>query len=673
MIDRGYTARELVGLPGMPANSERSVSKHEKSRGMVRVPGAKPIQWFEWSLPPETRAAIGARGAVSAAVVSTSRPSPTLPSPADEALIDARLEVLRAFECWRLGVPEMVQDQALYAFAGLYNAAGVEVAAETRRLIARVSRSQLLEWKRRLRSGGVRALALARGRRKRSSTRIDADPDLPGFIEAQIAERPLHLRRGHIMAAIRATFPRERWPSYRRLCEWVTRWLEDADNARKLSQWSNPDAHRSKYLPAFGDAAGDVDGPNVLWEGDGSPADVECLDGRVKRLAWIDVGTRCASIWLAPGETTDAVLASFRRFLLERGAVERVRTDNGPGFVSYRFRRVCEDLEIEHEICPPDQPQRKPFIERFLGQVAREVDELCPGFHGHSVAEQVAIRGQKSHAARRGEHRHQTFRVALTVAELQQRYDDWLSYVHHRRPHSGLDGRTPELAAAGFRPRKIDDERILDVLLAEAPRGDGVCTVQKKGIRVNGYWFIAEELGARLHRRMHVRLDPLDAGHIWVFEAAGDRQFYCHAEAPELTGIDPRDIAVAAARHARAADAEGRAYARALKREFRPENAGAEILAQAAAADGGSVVAFPSRGDPHSTPALDQAAAAAAHPQPAAAAEPRGADGWTEAERAELARRRAERAAGQGDGLWTEAERAEIARRRTERNQETGT
>lgn len=40
----------------------------------------------------------------------------------------------------------------------------------------------------------------------------------------------------------------------------------------------------------------------------------------------------------------------IRRNLFDEGAKRPViRTDNGPQFVSYKFKECCEELELEHE------------------------------------------------------------------------------------------------------------------------------------------------------------------------------------------------------------------------------------------------------------------------------------------------------------------------------------
>ena len=47
-------------------------------------------------------------------------------------------------------------------------------------------------------------------------------------------------------------------------------------------------------------------------------------------------------------------------------AVRRVMTDNGPGYVSKRFNRLCHQLEIQHIYTRPYTPRTNGKAERFI-------------------------------------------------------------------------------------------------------------------------------------------------------------------------------------------------------------------------------------------------------------------------------------------------------------------
>lgn len=229
------------------------------------------------------------------------------------------------------------------------------------------------------------------------------------------------------------------------------------------------------------------------------------------------------------------------------------------------------------------------------------------------MAEAQALRSRKSFARRLGEDDKAAFQVAMSAAELQGACDAWIDTVYGREPHQGLAGRSPFEAAAGQPVRTISDdplagERALDVLLAEPADGGGWRTVQKKGLKVDGAWFVAPELGALVGEGVSVKRDPADFGGVYVFDRVGG--FVCRAVAPEREGIDRAAVAAAMREAARHADSEARAYARALKRKVKPEEA-IQAMLNAGREEAARVVAFPAATTAHASPGLAAATAAA--------------------------------------------------------------
>jgi hypothetical protein len=153
------------------------------------------------------------------------------------------------------------------------------------------------------------------------------------------------------------------------------------------------------------------------------------------------------------------------------------------------------------------------------------------------------------------------------------------------------------------------------VLLAPAPGsgsagGDGVRTVQKKGIKIDGGWFEAAELGALEGREVRVLLDEADIGEIYVFGVDGP--FIAKAACPERAGISRQELARARKNHQRKAMAEGRKLTREIAKEGNTANIAFEIL-QKAEIDAGKIRFFPAAGIEHTTEALREAAIAAEH------------------------------------------------------------
>ena len=141
---------------------------------------------------------------------------------------------------------------------------------------------------------------------------------------------------------------------------------------------------------------------------------------------------------------------------------EAVRTDEGKDYTSRHVLGVLADLEIEHRPCPPYTPEAKPFVERFLGTLTRDLFATLPGFTGHDVAQAQALRSRKSFAARRGEDDAVIYGATLTAQELQERCNVWCDAVYAgvSRPSPAPEGGTMafrvSLARAAAYPVTVD-------------------------------------------------------------------------------------------------------------------------------------------------------------------------------------------------------------------------
>ena len=196
-----------------------------------------------------------------------------------------------------------------------------------------------------------------------------------------------------------------RAPKVQTVRAWLRRWRRE--NATDLLAVTNPDRDRSHHRPAGGDAAARILHLNQLWELDSTPADVICADGkRYAIVAAIDIWSRQARVLVVPTSRATAIAALLRRCILEWGVPEAVRTDEGKDYTSRHVLGVLADLEIEHRPCPPYTPEAKPFVERFLGTLTRDLFATLPGFSGHDVTQAQALRSRKSflliHEAQQG-------------------------------------------------------------------------------------------------------------------------------------------------------------------------------------------------------------------------------------------------------------------------------
>lgn len=525
----------------------------------------------------------------------------------DDERATARAEILHLFETYRAANRHPTLFEARLAFARAYMERQLEVPAEVRAAVPKLSERTLRRWQVAVEKEGLARLAGRYGNRK-GAGRIDQDPEVSDFIVGLIADRP-RVKAKLVMRGLRARFPAERVPAYRTVQRFITAWKRD--NRQAHEALANPDAFRGRYMAAFGSASENVAGLNALWELDSTPADVMLANGRHSIIGVIDVWSRRTKLLVTRTSKATAIAALMRRAMLDWGVPVIIKTDNGQDYTSRHIKRVVTGLGIEQQLCTPFSPYEKPHIERFFRTFSHDLVELLGGFIGHNVAERREIESQRSFAERLmlpGE----TVEIQMTAEEFQRFCDRWAADVYHHEAHSGLSNASPLLKAAQWRGavRRIENERALDVLLAEAPGGDGWRSVTKKGVRVEGGDFIAPELTDVIGEKVRVLYDVTDFGRVYVFNADG--QFICIAECPERTGISRKAIAAEARARQRKRIAEERRQLKALAKGANTRDLVEDILAERARANA-SVVPLPVPGTPHETDALAAAAEAAAY------------------------------------------------------------
>ena len=337
---------------------------------------------------------------------------------------------------------------------------------------------------------------------------------------------------------------------------------------------------------------------------DASPADVLTTEGRHAVYVAIDVFSRRLQVLVTRTPRAEAVGLLMRKAMLAWGVPERLKTDNGSDFVAKFSKRLFASLGIEVETSTPFSPWEKGHVERAIGTLQRDLMTLLPGFVGHNVADRKVIEERRAFAARLGDTDANAFCVDLAPGELQEKCDAWAETRYAHRPHDGLNGNTPFRVAAGFMGTiRTVDMRAVDVLLAPIPGGNGLRTVGKSGIKIQGSHYLTPTVLPET--RVLVRMDPADMGRALLFAENGE-EFLGEAVCPELAGIDPAQ-AVAQARAAQKAILdEGTAEIRQAMREIKPRHMIDAVLRQAAK-DSGVLVEMPKRTEVHSTPAIEAA------------------------------------------------------------------
>jgi transposase InsO family protein len=328
-------------------------------------------------------------------------------------------------------------------------------------------------------------------------------------------------------------------PTQQTVRNFILRWKKD--NAQAHTFMVSPDLWRNLYQPAFGDMAESATHVNAVWELDSSPADVMCSDGkRWTVIGGIDVYSRRVMVVLHQSSSAEGVARLLRKMSLAWGLASKVRRDNGLDYASRRIDQFCHGLDIENQATPPFTPDAKPFIERFFRTLAYGLFEDLPGYIGHNVAQRQALRSRDSFAQRFMK-RGGTVELPMTTEELQGWLDRWIEGVYHQGVHGEL-GMSPNAKAGQCKQpvRKIEDERILDILLAA-----GITrTVQKKGIFWRCALYQSLALAGCVGSRVILREDPEDVGRVYVFreKASGEPgEFLCVAVDRSLGGFTPQE------------------------------------------------------------------------------------------------------------------------------------
>jgi transposase InsO family protein len=423
-------------------------------------------------------------------------------------------------------------------------------------------------------------------------------------------------------------------PSESATGRWAKAWKQT--HGELLMAHSNPDAWKNKYMTAAGSNTAQIERINQRWELDSSPADVMLSDGRHAVLACIDIYTRRAKVLVAKTSKAAAIALLLRRCLLDWGVPETIKTDNGQDYVAQHIQRVCGMLGVKQECSAPFSPWEKGHIERFFRTFSHGIFELLPGFIGHNVTEREAIRSRSEFSDRLFK-KDQAVEIRMTAEQLQAFCDDWTENLYHRESHAGI-GTTPFLRAQASREAvaTVSDTRILDLLLAEAPSNNGLRTVNKDGIRLDGEIYDAPELEAYRRQTVQVLFDPDDLGRIYVY--AHDRpndalesqplkagfHFVCVAECAARMGFTRDEVA------ARASEIKNRQKARvqnekrklkALARKVKTDTVLDEILAHKRAS-AAQVVQFPKAKFDHQSDGIAAARDALAQADAAVQADP---------------------------------------------------
>lgn len=503
--------------------------------------------------------------------------------------------------------PRTPQRTCLVRFTDAYAAGTIPIDPEVRAWKPTVSADSLIRWVTEARNGRITNLKGRYGHRKGQGV-IDRQPEMVQFIESRLFNAP-HKRNSDLYVELIAHYAKREdvtLPSLRRLEAWVKDWKKR--NASRFLAAANPDAWRNSYELSLGDSTANIQAPNQLWMADSSPADVMFVDGRHSLVAIVDVYTRRARILVTRTSNSEAIGLALRDAITEWGVMKGLKVDNGSDYKSIHIRQFLYAVGVDPDYCTPYTPREKGIVERFFGTFTGMVSERLEGYIGHNVAQRKAIESRKSFAERLRDP-EEVIAVKMTAAEFQAHCDEWLAGCYHQEPHAGLGGHSPAQVYAAYDgpPEwRIENMRALDALLMKAPNG-GKRMVGKKGIRIEGVWYFAEELIPYVGQWVDPRLDPKDLGRVVVY-GGPNMEFLCIAVNVEWLGVERAEFATTMRKKQAKLMREWMAEGRKLVRQVKPEHVLEEVRAKWRE-NSNRVVAFRKEHLPFETPELAAAAA----------------------------------------------------------------
>lgn len=614
------TSSELaeLALPGMPSSRKNVIALAEREGWERFSAWCRPragrgggLEYHVNLLPIAARIAYLGAGAAPLAQASgealQASPEPSAGQARTATLqLDARLAVLDALRGF-LRASELKQTVAISYFVDLYNLGRIEMPAWAKQILPRLATRTLLRWLSAAREGETQRLAVDRGAGRRGQGVLDAafDGEIKHFAIAVHSFNDLYTAR-HIHDAVKHEFGARLaeagldLPGQRAFEVRFKAWKQDY--AAGLLRMMDPDGFRSK-MRVSGSYAHMAPHLNALWQIDASPVDALCVDGRHSIYVCIDIWSRRISLFVSKTPRSEAVQLLMRKAILAWGVPDAVKTDNGSDFVARATVRLFAKLQIEAIRSDAFAPWQKGVVERNIRTFQTDCARMLTGFVGHNVAQRKKIEGRKAFAARLGQGADETFSVTMTGQELQAICDQWAEGIYAHNAHGGIGKMTPfARAASSIRPIRTVDPDALASLLMQAPDAQGLRRYGKEGVRIAGFHYLAP--GILPGETVFVRMDPTDAGTVWLFDESGD-EFRARGRNAELLGED-RAALIAETKSAqkRLLDEQMAEVKAMTKKRVTQRTVLDARLAQAAAASG-NLVAFPQRTEAHATPALE--------------------------------------------------------------------
>ena len=202
-----------------------------------------------------------------------------------------------------------------------------------------------------------------------------------------------------------------------------------------------------------------------------------------------------------------------------------VVVDGAAEFRSVAFDQLLAAHTVEKRHRPPREPRYGPRCERLFGTVNTQFIHTLAGNTQH-------LRDPRGMSSEVDPRRY----VLWTLPELDRCLEEYLFRIFPSQPQENLQG-TPherftqglELTGQRLHCKVPYDQKFF--LLSLPPSRRGSATVDRKnGVTVENVRYHAEALRELKGRKVNVRVDPDDAGHLFVHARPADSWIECRSE-----------------------------------------------------------------------------------------------------------------------------------------------
>jgi putative transposase len=342
-------------------------------------------------------------------------------------------------------------------------------------------------------------------------------PDVQKLIEGLALQRPPPTA-AHVYRQVTRIAQEQGWPvpSYRT----VAARIQHLDPSLLMLAHAGAAAYRETFDLLYRREANSA---NEIWQADHTPLDilVRGENGAPVR-PWLTVILDDYSRAVAGYRLSVQAPSALQTALVLRDAIWRKAdprwhvcgipttfyTDHGSDFISQHLEQVALDLKMQLVFSMAERPRGRGRIERFFQSVNQLFLSALPGY---------APPGTRAPAP------------GLTLAELDQRFRDFLLDDYHHRIH-GETGVPPQerWEVSGFLPHLPESLSQLDLLLLTVAKQR---KVQQDGIHFQGLRYLDLTLAAYVGEAVVIRYDPADLAEIRVYHG---NQFLCRAVCQEL-------------------------------------------------------------------------------------------------------------------------------------------